>query len=277
MKKLCISGLIFSLALTLTLPVSAARISLKNALIVNFDDRGDREQHIFKGKTFYQLQDGLLVFRAESDGNCTVYIPEENLQGTEKCSQFAAKIKAMTEKMRAQMGVTEDQMAMMKKLGGGGRPEEPLTESGSETIANIKALCFNNSSRKVCVSEQLDEKIRAEGFDSRKMARNLAKFVKAMGTDSAENKQLQEIYKKGYPVVDMETASTPNIPGWNFLDEATKKRIMAQMGNAGGGAGGSSGKMLLGVEKATIELNVPELEELTLEQMMSRMMQQAGM
>lgn len=269
MERLSISTICLSLAISITLPAGAAQVLLNNALVISFDDQGDQELHIVKSSTFYQLEGGQVNFKAESGGNCTLFIPEQNMQVTEKCSEFGGKMKASMRNMHAKMGITKEQIAMMQKFGGSGGQQEPLRESGTEIIANVKATCFSNSSRKVCVSKVLEDKIKAEGVNGREMANNMAESVAEMGVDHQGNKQLLEIYQRGYPVLDMETETKPDIPGWEFLDDASQKRILAQMGDAGGGA---RGRALINVDKKNVTLEVPQLKEVTIEEMMSRIM-----
>lgn len=249
-------------------------LNLSNALVLSYDNEGSSEQNIIKGNTMYAVADGQVQLQVQTGGDCTMYVPEERVQITEPCDQLPNKISALTNNLRAQMGVTDEQMAMMRNLGGGGQ-KKPFQKTANRTVAGLNAECITDGEREYCVSKQLTDQVRKEGFDGRRFAAAFDTMRDKMGPMADKDPQLAKFQKLGFPVWDVKTGSgNPGIPGWEMIPATQRQQILAQMGKSAPGVG-SSGSKLNSVSRENVTIVVPNYEPLTLEQFFQRMMQSA--
>ncbi len=268
--------LILLLVLLSPLSATAETLTLSNALVVRMDNDGSVSESIFKGNSMYVIEDGRVAMQMQSGGNCAMYVYDQGVKIVEKCSELGNKIDAMVNRMKSQMGVSDEQMAMLRQFNGSNRPQEPMKALGTRQIAGVTAECHSNSSREFCYSTELEQRIKREGFNARQLASEFAKINDRLGMAGNDNDPVDPLRMKGFPVLDMKTASSgnPGIPGWEMIPQAQRDQILAQMGRSGGG-GAPSGSKLHSVNRESVNLSLPQLRQVGLEEFYSEMMQKA--
>jgi len=205
--------------------------SLNASIVVTSEDSGERTTEIFNNGNYDLIENKVVQFSYDGAKNlCTLYNPDQQVKIEENCDKLTAEIVAVRDEMMASMGVTKDQLAMMKKSNSiSGQGDFKLRKTGSSTQVGYAVDCYKASpTREVCISAALKKEIAGE-IDIGILADIFAGITNSMGDDTMGDAALKTLQAKGFVMKDVDM-QLPNAGMMSLLPAAQVESIMEQMG-----------------------------------------------